>query len=112
MCEDLDRFKAECGLYMAMCSTEFQDEKSQILFVLSYMKGGSAGPWAMQKINAILSDAVSAPKTFDAFATELDVMFANPNQQATARQKLVMACIQEFELQGPPSGLGDIGLVD
>ena len=64
---------------MAMQNTEFQDEKSQILFVLSYMKGGTAGPWAMQKINAILSDTASTPKTFDVFATELDVMFADPN---------------------------------
>ena len=79
MRKDLDRFKAKCGLYMAMCSTKFQDEKSQILFVLSYMRGGTTGPWAMQKINAILSDAVLAPETFNAFATELDVMFANPN---------------------------------
>ena len=79
MCEDLNRFKAECGLYMAMPNTEFQDEKSQILFILSYMKGGTTGPWATQKINAILSDAASAPKTFDVFATELDVMFADPN---------------------------------
>ena len=60
-------------------NTEFQDEKSQILFVLSYMKGGTAGPWAMQKINAILSDADSAPETFDNFTAELDVMFADPN---------------------------------
>ena len=64
---------------MAMRSTKFQDKKSQILFILSYMKGGTAGPWAMQKINTILSDAVSAPETFDAFTTELDVMFADPN---------------------------------
>ena len=119
--EDLDRFKAECGLYMAMRSTEFQDEKSQILFVLSYMKGGTAGPWATQKINAILSDASSAPKTFEDFAEELDVMFADPNRQATALQKLALArqgnnsvdeLIQEFELHGPPSELGDVGLVD
>ena len=106
---------------MAMHSTKFQDKKSQILFVLSYMKGGTTGPWAMQKINAILSNAVSAPETFDGFATELDIMFADPNQQVMAHQKLAMArqgsnsvdeLIQEIELQGPPSGLGDIGLVD
>ena len=41
--------------------------------------------------NAILSDAASTPETFDVFATELDVMFADPNRQATARQKLAMA---------------------
>ena len=59
-CEDLNRFKAECGLYMAMQNTKFQDEKSQILFILSYMKGGTTGPWATQTINAILSTAACA----------------------------------------------------
>ena len=63
-----------------MCAIEFQDERSQILFVLSYMKGGTTGPWATQRINAILYDNDSAPQTFDKFAAELDSMFANPNR--------------------------------
>ena len=77
--DDLNRFKAECSLYMAMHTIEFQDERSQILFVLSYMKGGTAGPWATQRINAVLYDNDSAPQTFDEFAAELDSMFADPN---------------------------------
>ena len=54
--DDLDHFKAECSLYLSMRRSEFPDERSNALFVLSYMKGGSAGPWAMQKINSILFD--------------------------------------------------------
>src|SRR6266436_2214034 len=54
--EYLDRFKAECSLYLSMRRSEFPDECSNTLFVLSYMKGGSAGPWATQKINSILFD--------------------------------------------------------
>ena len=64
---------------MAMRAIEFQDERSQILFILSYMKGGTAGPWATQRINTVLYDNDSAPQTFDKFAAELDSMFANPN---------------------------------
>ena len=41
---------------MAMHAIEFQDERSQILFILSYMKGGTTSPWATQRINAILYD--------------------------------------------------------
>src|SRR5258707_13481402 len=41
--DDLDCFKAECSLYLSMRSAEFTDEWSSILFVLLYMKGGSAG---------------------------------------------------------------------
>ena len=64
---------------MAMRAIEFQDERSQILFVLSYMKGGTAGPWATQRINAVLYDNNSAPQTFNELAAELNSMFANPN---------------------------------
>src|SRR5258708_6752319 len=42
--DDLDHFKAECSLYLSMRQSEFLDEHSNVLFVLSYMKGGSAGP--------------------------------------------------------------------
>ena len=55
--DNLDHFKAECSLYLSMRSAKFMDEWSSILFVLSYMKGGSAGPWVTQKINRILDTA-------------------------------------------------------
>src|SRR5258707_15678330 len=55
--DDLDRFKAECSLYLSMRHSQFLDRHSNALFVLSYMKGGSAGPWAKQKINSILFEA-------------------------------------------------------
>ena len=41
--DNLDYFKAECSLYLSTRSTKFMDEWSSILFVLLYMKGGSAG---------------------------------------------------------------------
>src|SRR5258708_30924473 len=55
--DDLDCFKAECSLYLSMRQSKFLDERSNVLFVLPYMKGGSAGPWATQKINSILYPA-------------------------------------------------------
>src|SRR6266446_2987857 len=117
--DDLDCFKAECSLYLSMRRSEFPDEHSNALFVLSYMKGGSAGPWATQKINSILFDAQEV--TWAGFVEELDKMFADPNRQATARRKLatlrqgdssVEELIREFEIHGPISRLGDVGLVD
>ena len=84
--DDLDRFKAECSLYLSMRHSEFPDECSNALFVLSYMKGGSAGPWATQKINSILFDAQEV--MWAGFVEELDEMFADLNCQATARRKL------------------------
>src|SRR6266478_2109823 len=117
--DDLDHFKAKCSLYLSMRHSEFPDECSNALFILSYMKGGSAGPWATQKINSILFDAQEV--TWAGFIEELDEMFADPNRQATARRKLATLCqgdssveelIREFEIHGPISRLGDVGLVD
>src|SRR5258705_3326221 len=117
--DDLDRFKAKCSLYLSMRHSEFPDEHSNALFVLSYMKGGSTGPWATQKINSILLDAQEV--TWAGFVEELNEMFADPNRQATARRKLatlrqgdssVEELIREFEIHRPISGLGDMGLVD
>src|SRR6266481_3853312 len=105
--DDLDCFKAECSLYLSMRQSEFLDEHSNVLFVLLYMKGGSAGPWATQKINSILYPANMEEVTWAGFVSELDKMFADPNCQATAQRKLatlhqgdssVEELIQEFEI--------------
>src|SRR5258707_6055755 len=102
-----------------MTHSELLDECSNALFILSYMKGGSAGPWATQKINSILFDAQEV--TWARFVEDLNEMFADLNCQATARRKLatlrqgdspVEELIREFEIHGPISGLGDVGLVD
>src|SRR5258708_2484254 len=119
--DDLDCFKAECSLYLSMRHSKFLDECSNVLFVLLYMKGGTAGPWATQRINSILYPSEAEEVTWAGFVSELDKMFADPNCQATARRKLttlhqgdssVEELIREFEIHGPISRLGDIGLVD
>src|SRR5258707_15878032 len=69
--DDLDRFKAECSLYLSMRHSEFPDEHSNVLFILSYMKGGTAGPWATQKINSILYPADAEEVTWAGFVSEL-----------------------------------------
>src|SRR5260221_6257980 len=119
--DDLDHFKAECSLYLSMRHSKFLDECSNILFILSYMKGGTAGPLATQRINSILYPSEAEEGTCAWFVSELDEMFADPNHQATARRKLttlhqgdssVEELIREFEIHGPISRLGDVGLVD
>src|SRR6266436_2721859 len=50
--DDLDCFKVECSLYLSMRHSEFLDKRSNILFILLYMEGGTAGPWATQRINS------------------------------------------------------------
>src|SRR5260221_5328526 len=72
--DDLDHFKAKCSLYLSMRQSEFLDECSNVLFVLLYMKGGSTGPWATQKINSILYPANTEEVTWPGFILELDEM--------------------------------------
>src|SRR5260221_5130234 len=115
--DDLDHFKAECSLYLSIRCSELPDEHSNALFILSYMKGGSAGPCATQKINSILFDAQEV--MWAGLAEELDELFADPNRHATARSKLatlregdssVEKLIREFGIHGPTSGRGNLSL--
>src|SRR6266436_3885898 len=53
--DDLDCFKAECSLYICLRGSEFPNETSWMLFILSYMKGRAARTWAMHKIQQVLS---------------------------------------------------------
>src|SRR5258707_4237289 len=90
-----------------------------MLFILSYMKGGAAGTWATHKIQQVLNPS-RVPMTMDEFEAKVDLVFADPNQEATAQQKLstlqqgansIDELIQQFEVHGPMSRLGDVRLV-
>src|SRR5258708_5128671 len=92
---------------------------SQMLFILSYMKGRAAGTWATHKIQQVLNPS-GMPMMMDEFEAKVNLMFVDLNQEATAQQKLstlwqgansVNELIQQFEVHRPMSRLGDIGLV-
>src|SRR5258708_9151529 len=70
--DNLDCFKGECSLYLSMRHSEFPDECSNILFILSYMKGGTAGPWATQRINSILYPSEAEEQTCAVSLSDLD----------------------------------------
>src|SRR5260221_4009275 len=76
--DDLDCFKAECSLYICLQGSEFLDEMSWMLFILSYMKSRAAGTWVMHKIQQVLNPS-GIPMTMDKFKTEVDIMFADRN---------------------------------
>ena len=56
---------------------------SKMLFILSYMKGGAAGTWVTHKIQSILTPSKTL-MMMDEFEAEVDLMFVDPNQEATA----------------------------
>src|SRR5260221_4824905 len=117
--DDLDRFKVECSLYIHLRGSEFPNETSQMLFILSYMKGRATGTWVTHKIQQVLNPS-GMPMTMDKFEAEVDLVFADLNREVTAQQKLSMLwqgtnsinkLIQQFKVHGPISRLGDVGLV-
>src|SRR5260221_7282177 len=74
--DDLDHFKVECSLYICLRGSEFPDEMSWMLFILSYMKGGATQTWAMHKIQQVLNPS-RTPMTMDEFEAEVDLMFVD-----------------------------------
>src|SRR5258708_23113499 len=90
-----------------------------MLFILSYMKGGAAGTWVTHKIQQVPNPS-RTPMMMDEFEAEVDLVFVDPNQEATAQQKLstlqqgansVDELIQHFKVHGPMSRLENIGFV-
>src|SRR5260221_4056747 len=117
--DDLDHFKVECSLYICLRGSEFPNETSQMLFILSYMKGRATGTWVMHKIQQVLNPS-RMPMMMDKFEAEVGLIFVDLNREATAWQKLstlqqgtnsINELIQQFEVHGPTLRLGDVGLV-
>src|SRR6266436_8672159 len=74
--DDLDCFKAECSLYICLQGSEFPNETSWMLFILSYMKGGAAGTWATHKIKQVLNPS-GTPMMMDKSKAKVDLIFAD-----------------------------------
>src|SRR6266446_5647243 len=76
--DDLDHFKVECSLCICLQGSEFPDEMSQMLFILSYMKGRATGTWVTHKIQQVLNPS-GMPMTMDKFKAKVDLMFVDLN---------------------------------
>src|SRR6266436_6949431 len=75
--DDLNHFKVECSLYICLQGSKFPDKMSQMLFILSYMKGGATRTWVTHKIQQVLNPS-GMPMTMDEFEAEVDLMFTDP----------------------------------
>jgi hypothetical protein len=112
---DLKRFGTQCLLYMAVRSNDFPDDLSRIAFVLSLMKGGTAGPWATRAIKTL-----SRALTWEQFDRDLQDAFGEANPGAAARAKLESLrmstntadeFIQQFETLSDESELDEVALI-
>jgi len=64
-----------------------EDDFDKVITALSYMKGGTAGPWAKLKVRE-LTQAESLEVTWEAFVKEFNAKFADPDSAGTARFKI------------------------
>lgn len=79
-------FLSQLALYFLAKSHEMRNDKDKIIFALSYMKGGTAGPWAELKVQD-LTPATASP-TWDAFVVEFKAVFGDSDPAGTARHKM------------------------
>jgi Retrotransposon gag protein/Zinc knuckle len=65
---------------------EINDDSDKIILTLSYMKGGTAGPWADQKIQQY-TNREEMP-CWEEFIGEFNSVFGDPDPAGTARYKM------------------------
>jgi hypothetical protein len=90
-----DKFKRQFTLYMLANPNIFTDDKTKILFILSYMTEGLADQWAQNWIESVMatSNATTPPTapdfgTMNAFEQELDQTFLDSNKDKNAQARL------------------------
>jgi hypothetical protein len=82
-------FLSQLSLYFQARRFDFQDDQDKITFALSYMRGGTAGPWADQVIRQ--QDSSNVAQVFpdwNGFKEEFEKAFGDPNPAGTARYKM------------------------
>lgn len=79
---DTLRFLGDVSLYFGVNDDIYDTDNKKISFVLSYMNGGTAGPWKLIKINA------PAWGTYDDFIKELKKAFEPSDLAGEARSKM------------------------
>ena len=116
--KDYQDFKRECLLYILANKRAFPSYKKKILFVLSYLKEGTAAAWAENWVaqHTDNDDNIYCLDTFQDFMNQLGKSFEDPSKKETAIQKLRQlkqgsksadVFFQQFEILKTKAGLKD-----
>lgn len=81
-----DTFISQLQLYFH--GKRVYDNSDRIVTALSYMKGGTAGPWAKLKVKWLETLDPGATLDWDAFVQDFRRTFGDPNPGGTARHKI------------------------
>lgn len=79
----VDSFLSQLSLFLHGKRAEVILDSDKITIALSYLKGGTAGPWAQQLTKEIFEEGKQM--TYQEFISEFKKVFADPNPEATAR---------------------------
>lgn len=82
-----ETFLSQLVLYFAGKEHEMPADLDKITFALSYMKGGTAGPWAKKKVKEFAASS-RVEQTWDQFRDEFLSVFGDPDFAGTAREKM------------------------
>lgn len=82
-------FLNQLSLYFLGRKDDYKDDANKIIFALSYMKGGTAGPWADEAVRQ-LQDTTSTTSftTWESFVKGFKEAFGDPDPAYTARHKM------------------------
>src|SRR3979490_1618291 len=84
---DTEGFICAVKISITLQPESFLDEKTKILYALSFMSGGSAAIWANNPTQAIIYGP-SLITTFDEFTRQVEDAFGDPYHARTANTKL------------------------
>ena len=88
--DDFDGSSSKADTFLSQLSLYFHgkrvsDDDDRVILALSYMKGGTAGPWAKLKVKEFTKEGVCS---WDTFVAEFQETFGDPNPAGTARHKM------------------------
>ncbi|KZT24000.1 hypothetical protein NEOLEDRAFT_1027489, partial [Neolentinus lepideus HHB14362 ss-1] len=86
--EELRGFLLQVRLYLKANQEIYNSDDKKILFVLSHLKGGTAGPWAETYVYAHIQDGDIIFEMFNEFIAEFQEAFEEVNTAGEALNKL------------------------
>jgi Zinc knuckle len=79
---EVDAFRTSCFMYLKGCAGDFPTEDAKIIWVLSFLQGGTAGRWREVAVREIM-DGESPFETVDALLETIEETFGDPNKEDT-----------------------------
>jgi hypothetical protein len=83
--KNTDAFLSQLALYYN--GMKIEDDSDKVIFALSYMRAGTAGPWAKLKVKEF-GQAGGVTQDYDSFLAEVMSIFGDPDPATTARHKM------------------------